>query len=414
MLNKNQSKKHHSWKYFLVFPALIFFMVTYQVEVVAQEKPVEEMAKKQTEELIKKNQIEKELSESKTNQKRIDSLITETAIAYQKLTSSTSTIAEFKIVAASNDKFLNEQANYFKKEFGISIDYDEILRNKSGKIIAITITLKNPEDKTEVYNISGNEEIKPFSIFTKIDSDKNLTFGFSASSENQHLKHHFEALERNNTNTSSKQVILISDEKDNEYTIEMSDKGTVTTFGKVTKPKKSNLPKNTLIILDGKVISTKEMQKLDSNLIKSVAVIKRQNNKNAEYEKLFKKHGKKATNGIIIIETVEYKNAMSQYEVEELANSYKLNPENNHLIIHKRSNKSELEFFQKQLAENGIKLEIAGIERNPKGLIMSIKFKFMDEYISKKMSDWTTFSNPDGIPDISIGRKDGKMTLKPQ
>ena len=38
MLNKNQSKKWNSWKYALVVPALIAFVILFQIEVVAQEK----------------------------------------------------------------------------------------------------------------------------------------------------------------------------------------------------------------------------------------------------------------------------------------------------------------------------------------------------------------------------------------
>ena len=38
MLNKNQSKKWNSWKYALVLPALIAFVLLFQIEIVAQEK----------------------------------------------------------------------------------------------------------------------------------------------------------------------------------------------------------------------------------------------------------------------------------------------------------------------------------------------------------------------------------------
>ena len=38
MLNQNQSKKSNSWKYALVFPALIAFVLLFQIEVVAKEK----------------------------------------------------------------------------------------------------------------------------------------------------------------------------------------------------------------------------------------------------------------------------------------------------------------------------------------------------------------------------------------
>ncbi|PRZ19556.1 beta-lactamase regulating signal transducer with metallopeptidase domain [Flavobacterium granuli] len=48
MLNKNQSKKSHYWKYFSVLPALIAFVLFFQIEVIAQEKSIKEDAQQQT------------------------------------------------------------------------------------------------------------------------------------------------------------------------------------------------------------------------------------------------------------------------------------------------------------------------------------------------------------------------------
>lgn len=48
MLNKNQSNKRNSWKYAMILPALIGFMVLFQVEVVAQEKVQKVTTKIQT------------------------------------------------------------------------------------------------------------------------------------------------------------------------------------------------------------------------------------------------------------------------------------------------------------------------------------------------------------------------------
>ncbi|WP_413998574.1 M56 family metallopeptidase [Flavobacterium sp. W1B] len=43
MLNKNQSKKRNYWKYFSILPALIAFVLLFQVEVIAQEKKSDEI-----------------------------------------------------------------------------------------------------------------------------------------------------------------------------------------------------------------------------------------------------------------------------------------------------------------------------------------------------------------------------------
>ncbi len=64
MMNKNQSKKSNSWKYITVFPALVAFVFLFQIEVVAQERPikneVKETKKDSTE--LKSFKIEKDLS----------------------------------------------------------------------------------------------------------------------------------------------------------------------------------------------------------------------------------------------------------------------------------------------------------------------------------------------------------------
>ncbi|KDN55533.1 M56 family metallopeptidase [Flavobacterium seoulense] len=49
MLNQNQSKKSNSWKYALIFPPLVAFVILFQIEVVAQEK---ETPKQETETVI--------------------------------------------------------------------------------------------------------------------------------------------------------------------------------------------------------------------------------------------------------------------------------------------------------------------------------------------------------------------------
>ena len=48
MLNKNQSKKWNSWKYATILPALVAFVLCFQIEVVAQEKAKVEVAAAQT------------------------------------------------------------------------------------------------------------------------------------------------------------------------------------------------------------------------------------------------------------------------------------------------------------------------------------------------------------------------------
>ena len=68
MLNKNQSKKWNSWKYALVVPALIAFVLLFQIEVVAQEK-AKEMTTTVKESSDKELQTELNLSTADTIKK---------------------------------------------------------------------------------------------------------------------------------------------------------------------------------------------------------------------------------------------------------------------------------------------------------------------------------------------------------
>ena len=40
MLNKNQSHKRNSWKYALILPALVAFILLFQIKVIAQEREI--------------------------------------------------------------------------------------------------------------------------------------------------------------------------------------------------------------------------------------------------------------------------------------------------------------------------------------------------------------------------------------
>ena len=56
MLNKNQSKKRNSWKYVFVIPALIAFVMLFQIKVVAQHR--NEQTPTQLQSDVTKNKLE--------------------------------------------------------------------------------------------------------------------------------------------------------------------------------------------------------------------------------------------------------------------------------------------------------------------------------------------------------------------
>jgi hypothetical protein len=177
-----------------------------------------------------------------------------------------------------------------------------------------------------------------------------------------------------------------------------------------TLEENAELLNNILIVADGKVISKEDFYKLDPNAIKSVSVVKRGSNKSADYEELFKKYGKSAKNGIIDVKTNNFKENIAKEE--QLKEDHLKVLENSTFIINKLSQNEDFDLYKKILQKSGLKFKISGIERNKEGLITAIKIKLEDENNKNKMSaNWDTSRNPKGIPDISVGRKNGKLRL---
>jgi hypothetical protein len=128
MLNKNQSKKWNSWKYALIVPVLIGFLLYFQVNVIAQER--------------------QGLS-SKVDTKSAGDI----AVVIDKNT----TDAELKSKAAS------------LKSEGVTLKFSKVKRNPAGEIIAIKAEYKNKDGRKGISQISGDEPIKPLRFFKNDD-----------------------------------------------------------------------------------------------------------------------------------------------------------------------------------------------------------------------------------------------------
>jgi hypothetical protein len=124
MLNKNQSKKSNSWKYFLIVPALAAFMVYFQVKVVAQEREI-------TENMLQGGG---------------------TSCVIDKNTS---------------DADLKREAERLKKEHGVTLKFSKVKRNNDGEITGIKATFKDESGKKGTTQVSGDEPIAPFRFYKK-------------------------------------------------------------------------------------------------------------------------------------------------------------------------------------------------------------------------------------------------------
>ena len=124
MLNKKQSDKRNSWKYAVVLPALAAFMLAFQVKVVAQEKSPEKAVE---------------------------------TVSYEKMK------IALEITKDSKDEELEKEKSIFKQEFNADIVFSNISRNSNSEITGIKVTV-NDTEQSKVFEVNGNEPIKPFTI----------------------------------------------------------------------------------------------------------------------------------------------------------------------------------------------------------------------------------------------------------
>ncbi|MBY0486631.1 MAG: M56 family metallopeptidase [Flavobacteriaceae bacterium] len=125
MLNKNQSNKNNSWKYAVILPALVAFVILFQVKVIAQEKEVE---------------------------------ISENSKAYAELTA-------FSIDKNSTDAEMKNDAEILEKQSGIVVKFSKIKRNSNGEITAIKIDYKDKNGNKGTSVVNGDEPIDEITIF---------------------------------------------------------------------------------------------------------------------------------------------------------------------------------------------------------------------------------------------------------
>ena len=128
MLNKNQSNKRNSWKYALVIPTLIAFVLLFQVEVVAKEKEINKVEKK----IVKINK------EDKNN---------------------------LTITKNTSDEEIKGFCDKLKNTYNIDLTFFNIKRNTNGEIINIESEFKNKSGNSGSFIQNDNRPIKPFRFF---------------------------------------------------------------------------------------------------------------------------------------------------------------------------------------------------------------------------------------------------------
>jgi len=143
MLNKNQSKKWNYWKYYAIIPALIAFVLLFQIKTIAQEK-------NQPQEI------------SKTNDS--DDI--------------------YNITKNTTDQELKVIAEKLKKNHGADVAVSNIKRNAKKELIGIKINIKKGTEEVQTIQIDGDEAIDSFGISVSTEKNGIKKIGIVTDAEN--------------------------------------------------------------------------------------------------------------------------------------------------------------------------------------------------------------------------------------
>tara|TARA_R110001583_G_scaffold26142_3_gene94341 strand:- start:8874 stop:10487 length:1614 start_codon:yes stop_codon:yes gene_type:complete len=286
MLQKNRSTKKSQWKYALLFPILVAFILSFNTKIIAQEKKlieVEEIDKLKVELIIDKN---------------------------------------------STEETIKKEVQLFKKQFDIEISFKGIKRNSQNEITSIKIEAISNNSTTKFEN-SGSEPIKPIKISYDSENDaisignvnelheKHITYkikkGYNIEVE-PNLEEKEQILFFSNDGKDSEEkvwiqengndkkiVIKILDEEDNAHENVFMFKSDSDNNETVKEGKKSTIILKSagdlkpLFYIDGEKATSKEMEAINPDTIESINVLKDNS--------AIKKYGEKGKNGVVEITT---------------------------------------------------------------------------------------------------------------
>ena len=203
MLNQHPSKKSHTWKYALVLPFIIAFMMSFNTQTVYKIKKEgisenQELSSAQKESDVTEHSIvEPEVTQTNSKvstqnemEEVLESYVSEDAafvnssheayhedVANEVLHSNNKTI-EFIITKNTSAEELKEIIAKAKQE-GFDLKFKKIKRNKAGEIISISISMSSEKGNTN-YAYNATDPIKAITIYSKEDG----SFGYSTDDRN--------------------------------------------------------------------------------------------------------------------------------------------------------------------------------------------------------------------------------------
>ncbi|WP_166963761.1 M56 family metallopeptidase [Yeosuana marina] len=325
MLHKSKSKKINLLKYTLVIPILALFLMSFNTEEVMIEKtltPTNSNSHKKLPVINKLPSSFKPNTESQPIKKSVSN----------NFASKTSEISSSSIEVIITKDYTDSDFENLKTKFnneGYTLKVKGIKRNKQNEITSIKIDVSSKSSNAN-YNIDTDEAISPIKISID-DKGGNISIG------NSHIKNEKNTVfvtgygnnkKRTLSDTENNVYVISSDDENddnvqvNEFIIKNGDSMHVKKFHKKIKlnDDHSNLSwttdssenkkiiitgkstgikiaskdgKEPLFIVDGKVISKKEMNDIHPNSIEKVEVLKG--------DGAIKNYGEDAANGVILI-----------------------------------------------------------------------------------------------------------------
>lgn len=375
MLHTNQSHKRNAWKYATILPALVGFMLLFQIETIAQVKEgkIEEsnyissssfssiLTKNSTDEELNKLQkifsIKKyklKISKVKRNKKGeiieikldFDSGKTYNRIFERK---STDPINNIKIFINS-DKDDDTNCGFEESNDAVAVEIDKDINNNN-------YTIDNLVKNGKKVNFFVNGKLQTATIKSKITLDQEIDI-FEELDEKQ-LKSKYN-IDKKEGQTYYEITTKKESEKPNSeaaYAVlveaEFSEDGNLSHMDKIKGDKLVDA-KKALILFNGKEINYEDLDKIDPKTISSFG--------NSIASHAMKKYGEKGKNGVISINTKAYdlenNPFMKEYEnKKQIELKAQENSSNSKEVIEERKNKLE---------ERKIKLEQIKEERKNK------------------------------------------------
>ena len=450
MLNKPKSKKHNSWKYAVVVPALAAFMAFFQVEVIAQEKH-------------------------------------ENATATQVAADSSETVIITKYI---KDDALAQHAEQLSKTYGITVTFKNVTRNDEGDITGILAEVYGEMGQNvtqKKYEIKGKEPIGTFMLtIKKTGNEVEASFSQPAMAEGKIvLDKYDEATVPAPAPEGYDKLLIIIDgiiqpKGVGIENIKATDIVSINIFknatdkygpeGKygvmeVTTKKANNatttirtagvtFAANPVYVINGvRQSDNNAMANIDSGSIKSVTVLKN--------DDAVKKYGEGTENGVIEVITTtsggEFDINKSPSQIFKDKNNHQQSyittvttqkiisdgtndgqtswsaegavqitgtkdgkkmdfrladdGESGFLVLAKSTDK-DLDYYAEILLKNNLKFKYSGIKRNSNGDIVKIKIELSEKGTNNNAV--ATFENNQGIPSIYVGKKGGYLIVTAQ